>query len=150
MNNHQILIDRNLNVSLINDNYYSMNSKTSVSKLSIIIEVYGKGRAEGEVFRHLAPITLNSLLRNMPLNGRAIRFKDQFVYITSGIIAGVEKARKIFQKGEIGFLSSNGALCFFLKSCEVAMPINPLGKITSGLDVLIKIGAGDVIAVNIE
>ncbi|MCP8307241.1 MAG: hypothetical protein H3Z53_03670 [archaeon] len=127
-----------------------MNSKTSVSKLSITIEVYGKGRAEGEVFRHLAPITLNSLLRNIPLQGRAVRFKDQFIYITSGIIAGVEKARKSFQKGEIGFLSSNGALCFFLENCEVAMPINPLGKITSGLDVLMKAGAGDVISISIS
>jgi len=127
-----------------------MNSRTSVSKLSIAIEVYGKGKAEGEVFRHLAPITLNSLLRNMPLHGRAIRFKDQFIYITSGIIAGVEKARKSFQKGEIGFLSSNGALCFFLKDCDVAVPINPLGKIISGLDVLIKAEAGDVISVKID
>ncbi|MEM3078614.1 MAG: cyclophilin-like family protein [Nitrososphaerales archaeon] len=126
-----------------------MNSKTSVSKLRITIEVYGKGRAEGEVFRHLAPITLNALLRNMPSQGRAIRFKDQFVYITLGIVAGVEKARKSFQKGEIGFLSSNGALCFFLENCEVAMPINPLGKITSGLDMLSKVGAGDVITVDI-
>jgi hypothetical protein len=126
-----------------------MNSKTSVSKLDIVIEVYGKGRAEGEVFRHLAPVTLNSLLRNMPLQGRTISFKGQFIYITSGIITGVEKARKSFQKGEIGFLSSNGALCFFLENCEVAMPINPLGKITSGLDVLMKAGAGDVISVSI-
>jgi hypothetical protein len=127
-----------------------MNSKTSVSKLSITIDVYGKGRAEGEVFRHLAPITLNSLLRNMPLHGRAIRFKDQFIYITSGIITGVEKARKSFQKGEIGFLSSNGALFFFFENCEVAIPINPLGRITSGLDVLMRAGAGDVIIVDIK
>jgi len=126
-----------------------MNSKTSVSKLSITIDVYGKGRAEGEVFRHLAPITLNSLLRNMPLHGRAIRFKDQFIYITSGIITGVEKARKSFQKGEIGFLLSNGAL-FFFENCEVAIPINPLGRITSGLDVLMRAGAGDVIIVDIK
>jgi len=127
-----------------------MNSKTSVSKLSITIEVYGKGRAEGEVFRHLAPITLNSLLRNMPLQGRVTRFRDQFVYIVSGIIAGVEKARKSFQKGEIGFLSSNGALCVFLEDCDVAVPINPLGKITSGLDVIIKAEAGDVVTVKID
>jgi len=127
-----------------------MNSKPSVSKLNIAIEVYGKGRAEGEVFRHLAPITLNSLLRNIPLHGRAIRFKDEFIYITSGIIAGVEKARKSFQRGEIGFLSSNGALCFFLKNCDVAVPINPLGKVTSGLDVLMKAEVGDVITVKIE
>ena len=127
-----------------------MNSKTSVSKLSITIEVYGKGNAEGEVFRHLAPITINSLLRNTPLQGRVIRFKDLFIYITSGIITGVEKARKSFQKGEIGFLSSNGALCFFLENCEVAMPINLLGKVISGLDVLMKAGAGDVMTVTLR
>ncbi|MEM3383728.1 MAG: cyclophilin-like family protein [Nitrososphaerales archaeon] len=127
-----------------------MNSKDSVSKLSITIDVYGKGRAKGEVFRHLAPITLSSLLRNMPLHGRVVRFKDQFIYFNSGVITGMEKARKSFQKGEIGFLSSNGGLFFFLDKCEVALPINPLGKIVSGLDVLMKAGAGDVITVDIN
>ncbi|MEM3436936.1 MAG: cyclophilin-like family protein [Nitrososphaerales archaeon] len=127
-----------------------MNSKTSVSKLSIIIDVYGKGRAKGEVFRHLAPITLNSLLRNMPLHGRTVRFKDQFIYIISGIVAGVEKAKKSFQKGEIGFLSLNGALFFFFENCEVSVPINPLGKIVSGLDVLMKAVSGDVITIDIK
>ncbi len=127
-----------------------MSSKPTVSKLSITIEVYGKGRAEGEVFRHLAPTTINSLLRNMPLQGRAIRFKDQFVYFISGIIAGVEKARKSLQKGEIGFLSSNGALCFFLKDCEVAVPINLLGRVNSGSELLTKAEAGDVITVKLD
>ncbi|MCP8304955.1 MAG: hypothetical protein H3Z50_05765 [archaeon] len=141
-----ILIDRNLNV---NEIVSIMEPQTSVSKLNIKIEVHGKGKAEGEVFRHLAPITLNSLLRKMPLQGRAIRFNDRFVYVVLGIIAGMEKARKKFQKGDLGFLSSNGALCFFLEDCEVAMPINYLGKITSGLDVLMKAGAGDVISIDI-
>ncbi|MGQ9719322.1 MAG: cyclophilin-like family protein [Nitrososphaerales archaeon] len=127
-----------------------MIPQNSMSRLNIAIEVYGKGRAEGEVFRHLAPMTMNSLLRNVPLQGRVIRFRDQFVYVTSGIIVGVEKARKRFQKGEIGFISSNGALCFFLKDCDVAMPINLLGKITFGLDILVKAGAGDVVSVTIS
>jgi len=127
-----------------------MEQKNSVSKLNVKIEIHGKGEAEGEVFRHLAPVTLNSLLRKMPLHGRAIKFKNQFVYIISGIIIGMEKARKKLKKGDIGFLSSNGALCFFLENCEVAMPINPLGKINLGLDMLMKVQAGDVISIDIS
>ncbi|MCP8312049.1 MAG: hypothetical protein L6M37_03735 [Candidatus Methylarchaceae archaeon HK02M1] len=127
-----------------------MEPQTSASKLNIKIEVHGKGKAEGEVFRHLAPITLNSLLRKMPLQGRAIKFKNRLIYVVLGIISGKEKARKKFQKGDIGFLSSNGALCFFIEDCEVAMPITYIGKVTSGLDVLIKAGAGDVISIDIS
>ncbi|MCP8310837.1 MAG: hypothetical protein L6N94_05005 [Candidatus Methylarchaceae archaeon HK01M] len=127
-----------------------MEPQTSASKLNIKIEVHGKGKAEGEVIRHLAPITLNSLLRKMPLQGRAIKFKNRLIYVVLGIISGKEKARKKFQKGDIGFLSSNGALCFFIEDCEVAMPITYIGKVTSGLDVLIKAGAGDVISIDIS
>ena len=127
-----------------------MRPQTYVSKLNIKIYIPKKGKAEGEVFRHLAPITLNSLLRKIPFQGRAIRFKNQFVYIILGIITGIEKGRKNLQKGDIGFLSSNGALCFFLEDCEVAMPINPLGSVISGLDVIMKAGAGDIISVDIS
>ena len=126
-----------------------MEPQTSVSKLNIKIEVRGKGNVFGQIFRHLAPITLNSVVRNMPLKGRANKFKNQFVYIISAIIIGTEKAKKKLQRGDIGFLSSNGALCFFLEDCEVAMPINPLGTVTSGLDVLMNIKAGDVILIDI-
>lgn len=127
----------------------AMSSQPSLSKLEIVIEVQGKGRAEGEVFRHLSPITLGSLMRKMPLQGRAIRFRDHFVYCSTEVVAGVEKARKAFKKGEIAFLSSNGAVCFFFTDCEVALPMNPLGRVTSGLEVLEKAGAGDVIFLNV-
>lgn len=119
----------------------------SFSRIPIVISILRKGDAEGEVFRHLAPATLSALLSRMPINGRVTRFDDAFVYILTGVVAGVEKAKKEFRRGELAFLSLNGALCIFLKDSSVAKPMNPIGKVTSGLELIEKASKGDVLTI---
>ena len=125
-----------------------MTSPISFSKLPIIIELAEKGQAKGDIFRHLSPITINSIRRKMPLRGRTIRFRDHFVYFLSGVIAGVEKAKKQFKEGDLSFYASNGAMCFFMKDCDLSTPMNYLGRISSNLDILKNSTPGDVISVN--
>jgi hypothetical protein len=124
-----------------------MTPPVSLSKLPILIELAEKGQVNGDIFRHLSPITINSLMRKMPLQGRVIRFRDHFVYFLSGVIAGVEKAKKQFKEGDISFYASNGAMCFFMKDCDLSTPMNYLGRISSNLDLLKKATPGDVISV---
>jgi hypothetical protein len=125
-----------------------MTSPISFSKLPIIIEIAAKGQAKGDIFRHLSPITINSIMRKMPLRGRTIRFRDQFVYFLTGVIAGVEKAKKQFKEGDISFYASNGAMCFFMNDCDLSTPMNYLGRISSNLDILKNSAPGDVISVS--
>ncbi len=118
---------------------------SSVSKVIIRISLQGKGEADAEVFRHLSPVTLGELLRNLPLQSRVSRYLDQFIYVTSNVVAGVEKARSSFKRGDVAFLAANGGVCFFLKDSIVARPMNPLGRMLSGIDLLERAEAGDVI-----
>ncbi|MCS7116751.1 MAG: cyclophilin-like fold protein [Nitrososphaerota archaeon] len=121
----------------------------SYSKVSIQIEVLRKGVAKGYFFKHLAPITVNQLIRSMPLEGRVSKFEDSFVYFISGLTVGSEKARTSFKRGEIAFLPLNGSVCFFLKDTVVSRGMNPLGKVDSGIEVLEGAGPGDVISIRI-
>ena len=125
----------------------AIDLQPSLSRILIRVSVQGKGDAEGEVFRHLAPITLNTLLRSMPINGRVNRFDNIFIYVISGVVAGVEKTKKVFQRGDIAFLALNGAICIFLKDSTVAKPMNPIGRITAGLEVLENTSPGDVLTI---
>ena len=109
--------------------------------------VRGRGDAEGDLFRHLAPLTLSTLLSTMPVSGRVNRFDDVFIYVISDAVLGVEKARKGFERGEVAFLPSNGAICIFLRDSSVAKSMNPIGRITKGLDFLQNTSLGDVITI---
>jgi len=134
----------------------------SATRRSIKIEVAGKGLCEGEFHRHKAPLTVGLLLRSLPLSGRAVRYKDEFVYFTTNLVAGLEKPSQTFKKGDIAFLPLNGSICIFLKDCQLNLNgsiciflkdcqlnqrMTPLGQVTSGLEVIGSAAAGDVITI---
>ncbi|NHV96642.1 MAG: hypothetical protein HA494_02475 [Thaumarchaeota archaeon] len=119
----------------------------SATRRSIKIEVAGKGLCEGEFHRHKAPLTVGLLLRSLPLSGRAVRYKDEFVYFTTNLVAGLEKPSQTFKKGDIAFLPLNGSICIFLKDCQLNQRMTPLGQVTSGLEVIGSAAAGDVITI---
>jgi uncharacterized protein len=122
------------------------NSAGSVSRLKLAIEITNKGCATCEVVRHLAPLTAGSIIKGLPLQDRIHRFFDKFIYIETGLVIGAEKQRMHFKRGDISYLTSNGSICIFLKDAQV-QPMNPLGLITSNLEVIETSQAGDVMIV---
>ena len=123
---------------------------SSVSKIDVKIIFSDKQEAKAELFRHLAPTTISSILEKGTPEGRVVRFHDIFIYAPIGVVTGVEKARKKFERGEIAFIPSNGSIAIFLKNGTSHAPMTPLGKITSGIDILEKMGAGDKLKIEIE
>lgn len=109
-------------------------------------EVTGKGFAECELVRHLAPLTTSALLKGLPVQDRVHRLEDKFVYIETGLVIGAEKTRTQFKRGDLAFLPSNGAICFIVKDCTT-QAMNAVGKIVSNIKVIEGVQAGDVIAV---
>lgn len=109
-------------------------------------EVAGKGSAECELVRHLAPLTTSALLKGLPVQDRVHRLEDKFVYIETGLVIGAEKTRTQFKRGDLAFLPSNGAICFIVKDCTT-QAMNAVGKIVSNIKVIEGVQAGDVIAV---
>jgi uncharacterized protein len=120
----------------------------SVSKIECGATVRGKGKFTLGLYRHLAPVTVAALLDELPLSSRATVYPRAMVTLLTKIKIGVEKQRLEFSKGDIAFLAANGSICFFLANAKSQRPLNPIGKIEDGLELLATVTAGDVVEIS--
>lgn len=118
----------------------------SVSKVECAATLRGKGRFVLGLYRHLAPVTVTALLDELPLASRTMVYPGMIALLTK-IKTGVEKQRTEFSRGELAFLAANGSICIFLKNAKSERPLNPLGRIEEGLDVLERTSPGDVVEI---
>lgn len=123
-----------------------MQPAGSVSRLRLVAEISGKGPAEWELVRHLAPVTAGALLKALPVQDRVHRLEDRCVYIETGLVIGAEKPRTQFRRGDVAFLPSNGSICFFIRDCTM-QPMNLIGKMLNNVEMIEASQAGDVLAV---
>ena len=118
----------------------------SISRLKIAIEIQDKGSASAELVRYLAPLTIGTILKRLPLQDRVHKYVDQFVYIETGLMIGPEKQKTQFHRGDIAFLTSNSSFCVFVQDAKV-QPMNSLGKITSNAEIIESSRTGDVMII---
>ncbi|MDA4122634.1 MAG: cyclophilin-like fold protein [Thaumarchaeota archaeon] len=130
------------------DDHEGVKKELSVSKVECKVRVRGKGEFVIELYKHLAPITVNALMRALPMSSRVTIYPRAMVCVLTGIKTGVEKQRFEYSKGEIAFLAANGSLCFFTANVKSASPLNPIGKLQSDLGVLERLTAGDVLEIS--
>jgi len=116
----------------------------SVSKVECVASVSGKGAAKVSFFRHLAPLTVNSILRTLPFDSR-VSLQEPMVCLLTQIRVGVEKPRTLFAKGDVAFLPSGSLICIFLGDARSDRPLNPVGKVEGGMETLEAIRRGDVV-----
>jgi hypothetical protein len=124
----------------------AMQPAGSVSRFKLVLEIAGKGSASAELVRHLAPLSSNAILKSLPLQDRVHRYADKFVYIETGLVIGAEKQRTQFRRGDVTYLTSNGSICVFVQDATV-QPMNPLGVVTSNIEVVESSQPGDVMVV---
>jgi uncharacterized protein len=122
-------------------------SSASISALELLGNVPGKGEFVGRIYKHLSPVTIAALERALPLDGRVNFYDSNFAYILTGVVVGEEKSRKEFKKGEIAFMPAGSMICFFLKDTRSYKPMNALGQLVSGMEVLEKCKRGDSIRI---
>jgi hypothetical protein len=120
----------------------------SVSKVECKAVIRGKGELKFDVYKHLAPVTVSAILRELPINARVTVYPRAMVCVLTGIRAGVEKQRFEFTKGEVAFLPANGSLCFFMANAKSQSPLNPIGKVEADLSILQGLTAGDSMEIN--
>jgi len=120
----------------------------SVSKVECAASVRGKGKFTLGLYRHLAPVTVTALLEELPLASRAQVYSGAMVTLLTKIKIGVEKQRLDFSKGDVAFLAANGSICVFLANAKSQRPLNPIGKVEEGIEVLQKAASGDVVEVS--
>jgi hypothetical protein len=116
----------------------------SVSKIECKATVGGKGEGTISFYRHLAPVTVNAILRTLPSNSR-VNLQPSMVCLFTDLRVGVEKPRTQFARGDVAFLPSGGLICVFLGSARSDRPLNLVGKVESGMEVFDTITRGDVV-----
>ena len=117
----------------------------SVSRTRLMLELKGKGVSECELARHLAPLTVGTLLRSLPVEGRAHYFEDKFVYFETGLTIGTEKQRSDFKRGDMAFMISNGSVCIYVKDASASTNMNPIGRVITNLELIESSAPGDVL-----
>ena len=120
-------------------------SAGSVSKLDCVASVGGRGDAKVSLYRHLAPLTVNAVVRSLPLSSR-VTLQPAMVCLFTQLRIGVEKPRMKFGRAEVAFLPSGGLICVFLGEARSDRPLNPIGKVESGLELLDSVRSGDVVS----
>lgn len=117
------------------------DEKTEISRVKIKFTIEGLGEAEGELVRFLAPRTIDNIIRNLPLEGRAALWKEE-IYFETPIKMGEEKAKPTVEAGTIAFWPMGSALCIFYGQSQPYSPVNTLGKITENLELFKKVKSG--------
>ena len=126
-----------------------MSIEADVSHIKIKFLIEGLGEAEGELVRFLAPRTIDTIVRKLPIEGRAALYKEE-VYFEIPIKMGEEKAKSTVEEGTIAFWPMDGALCVFFGKSQPYSPVSILGKITSNLDLFKQVKSGSTIKVQLS
>ena len=125
-----------------------MSNEEGVSRIKIKFLIEGLGEAEGELVRFLAPRTIDTIVRRLPIEGRAALYKEE-VYFEIPIKMGEEKAKSIVEQGTIAFWPMDSALCVFYGKSQPYSPVSILGKVTSNLELFKQVKSGLTIKVQL-
>ena len=127
----------------------TLSNEADVSHIKIKFLIEGVGEAEGELVRFLAPRTIDTIVRKLPLEGRAALYKEE-VYFEIPIKMGEEKAKSTVESGTIAFWPMDGALCVFYGKSQPYSPVSILGKVTSNLEFFKQVKSGLTIKVQLS
>ena len=120
--------------------------EAEISRIKIKFIIEGLGEAEGELVRFLAPRTIDTLVRKLPIEGRAALWKEE-VYFETPIKMGEEKAKATVEKGTIAFWPMGSAICIFYGESQPYSPVSILGEITKNLELFSNVKSGTKIRV---
>ena len=118
----------------------------SVSRIPIKFTIEEVGEAEGELIRHLAPRTVDAIVRGLPIEGRAALWKEE-VYFEIPVKTGKEKAKPTVEKGAIAYWPMGNALCIFYGESQPYSPVNMVGQVTKNLELFGQVKSGTKIVV---
>jgi hypothetical protein len=123
-----------------------LSNDEGISRIKIKFLIEGLGEAEGELVRFLAPRTIDTIVRKLPLEGRVALWKEE-VYFEVPLKMGEEKAKPTVETGTIAFWPMGSAICVFYGKSQPYSPVSILGKITGGLELFKQVKSGSTIKV---
>lgn len=122
-------------------------SYSSVSRTRLTIDI-GGSTTQCDLKRHLAPKTVGLILRSLPISANAHKLGTSMVYVKVEIESGMERPRREFNRGDIAFMPSKQAVCFFTKRVEYGdAALTPLGRIKGTVEPFDAIRPGDALVI---
>ena len=116
-------------------------SSEEVSRIKIRFLIENLGEAEGELVRFMAPRTVDTIVRKMPVEGRAALYQEE-VYFEIPLKMGEEKAKRIVETGVIAFWPMGSAVCVFYGKSQPYSPVSVMGKITKNIEIFRQVKSG--------
>ena len=117
-----------------------MNSDTGIIPLEI--ELFGIGIIEGEIIRHIAPLTADIIVEKLPINKRGrYSFGSKNYWTLPGleIYKGPNtKSIKEVEKGDIIYNPKTDELIILIENFQMPNKVNKVGKVKSNLELLLK------------
>ncbi len=125
-----------------------MTNDDGVSRVKVKFVIEGLGEAEGELVRFMAPRTVDTIVRKLPVEGRAALWKEE-VYFEIPVKMGEEKAKATVETGAVAFWPMGSAICIFFGQSQPYSPVSILGKITQNLELFKQVKSGTTIKVEL-
>lgn len=120
--------------------------ESDVTRYKVRLIAEGQGEAEGELIRFQSPMTVDSLAKALPFEGRAARWREE-VYFETPVKLGAEKAKSKVEVGAMAYWPMGSALCVFYGPTQPYSPVNLVGKVTSNLELFRTVKSGTKIRV---
>jgi len=117
-------------------------------KVKFIFE--GVGIVIGELKPDKSPKTFELIIKSLPFESTAYRWGDE-VYFSTPVSTSEENAVEVVDYGVIAYWPPGSALCLFFGPTPVSRspneirpysPVNVLGKIIEGIDILKNVRSG--------
>lgn len=119
----------------------------SRSRTPIRIRIEDVGEASGELIKFSAPLTVEALLKRLPIEGRAHPHKGGYSFII-GIKRGTEKAVRSVGAGTIAYWPMGDALCIYNIETQTYSPVNTVGRVTEKLELFKGLKSGAKIRIS--
>jgi len=113
----------------------------SISRIPILIKFNNRLQVFGEFNRVLAPRTVDTITRSMPLEG-IIDISGGFLYFPTNLILGAEKPVRRLQRGSIAYWPLCGGICISIEDTDAKQNMSLIGRVVSDLEVLKVIRPG--------
>ena len=125
-----------------------MADEEDIARVKVKFTIEELGEAEGELVRFMAPRTVDTIVRILPVEGRAALWKEE-IYFEIPVKMGEEKAKAKVEKGDLAFWPMGSALCIFFGESQPYSPVSVLGKVTRNLEFFEQVKSGTIIKVEL-
>ena len=121
---------------------------SSVSRIPILITLNNGEKLEGELIRHLSPLTIKKILSCLPISQLVNNFYNKYLQMKLDLDMGIEKPQSKFKRGDMAYSPSSSSIYIFLNEyIQSQQYFSHLGYIKTDMDKLEKTKAGDIISI---